>query len=432
MSGDTPSNIVPPIQRTDFIQALSHAVTEAQAELGHLGMLLIDITNLSRINRNHSYQTGDLILTSAYEQLLTVSKLPDSVFRVGDHRFAFILPGLSNPAFIALAINRVQKLLEQELYIDADMIGAEVKIGIAINKEGRRDPMAMLAFAESSLAHMKLGGTHRLEEYIGDEREEPVDYQLERRFLQALQDNEFELYFHPKVHLVSGRVDKAEALLRWFPEDMDAVSPEMVVELAESMGRCYELSKWVVHRGMSQVRDWQDGLGMQVALNIQPGLVSDPDLPSLFKDALGIWGVDPGKVSVEITESGIIKDVDSGFENLLKLRELGLSLSIDDFGTGYSSLSYFKQIPASELKIDRSFVSSMMVDEQDLELVKIIIQIAHRFGMAVVAEGVEDRSTLDKLRELGCDYGQGYYFCKPLAPVEFEQWVAQWPGLDQP
>lgn len=428
MSGGSPSNTVPPIHRADFLLALSKAVAAAREEGSHLGMLLIDITNLSRINRNHSYQTGDLILASAYAQLLTVSKLPDCVFRVGDHRFAFILPGLSNPAFIALAINRVQKLLEQELYIDADMIGAELKIGIAISKEGRRDPMAMLALAEASLAHMKLGGRHRLEEYIGDEGDEPVNYQLERRFLQALQDSEFELYFQPKVHLASGRVDKAEALLRWFPEGMDAVSPEMVVELAESIGRSFELSKWIVHRGLSHVRAWQDTLGMQVALNIQPSLVNDADLPPLLQDAIAIWGIEPDKVTLEITESGIIKDVDSGFANLLKLRELGLNLSIDDFGTGYSSLSYFKQIPAAELKIDRSFVTSMMVDEQDLELVKIIIHIAHRFGLAVVAEGVEDRPTLDKLRELGCDYGQGFYFCKPLAPVEFEQWVAQWTG----
>lgn len=429
MSGEGPFEPVPPINRADFILALSNAVAGARDELSNLGILLIDITNLSRINRNHSYQTGDLILASAYGQLLSVSKLPNSVFRVGDHRFAFILQGLSNPAFIALAINRVQRLLEQELFIDADMIGAELKIGIAINREGRRDPMAMLALAESSLAYMKLGGSHRLEEYIGDESDEPVDYQLERRFLQALQDNEFELYFQPKVHLATGRVNNAEALLRWFPQGMDAVSPEMVVELADSMGRSFELTKWVVHRGLSHVRDWQDSLAIRVALNIQPSLVSNPDLPSLLHDAIAIWSVDPDKVTIEITESGIIEDVNTGFENLLRLRDLGLNLSIDDFGTGYSSLSYFKQIPAKELKIDRSFVSSMMADEQDLELVKIMIQIAHQFDMAVVAEGVEDREALDKLRELGCDYGQGYYFCKPLAPDEFEQWVAQWPGL---
>jgi EAL domain-containing protein (putative c-di-GMP-specific phosphodiesterase class I) len=163
-------------------------------------------------------------------------------------------------------------------------------------------------------------------------------------------------------------------------------------------------------------------------VNVHAGLVANPDLPSLLRDALVIWGVDAGRVTVEITESAFIEDKDSGFDNLLKLRELGVNLSIDDFGTGYSSLSYFKHIPAAELKIDKSFVSSMQEDPQDLELVKIMIHIAHRFGLTVVAEGVEDRASVDLLRDLGCDYGQGYFFSRPLPADEFEEWLREWPG----
>ena len=157
--------------------------------------------------------------------------------------------------------------------------------------------------------------------------------------------------------------------------------------------------------------------------------MGNADLPALFQDAIRIWGIDPGNVTVEITESALMEDKGSGFDNLGRLKELGLKLSIDDFGTGYSSLSYFKQIPAAELKIDRSFVSSMMSDSQDLELVKIIIHIAHQFGMSVVAEGVEDEASLDVLRQLGCDFAQGYYFSEALPAAEFEAWVRNWPGV---
>jgi EAL domain-containing protein (putative c-di-GMP-specific phosphodiesterase class I) len=158
-------------------------------------------------------------------------------------------------------------------------------------------------------------------------------------------------------------------------------------------------------------------------------MVCNPDLPPMLRDAIAIWGVDPARVTLEITEGAIIEDKESGFDNLLELKNMGINLSIDDFGTGYSSLSYFKHIPAAELKIDKTFVGSMMQDSQDIELVKIMIHIAHQFGLVVVAEGVEDRATMLRLRELGCDSIQGYYVSKPLPAEEFESWLRAWPGL---
>ena len=420
---------LPEIERALFIQALTNAVAAARGDSSNLGMLLIDLTNLSRINHHHGYRTGDLMLAASYRELLGVSKLPDTVFRVGSHRFAFILSALANPAFIALALNRVTRLLEGELFVDTGMVSVDLKVGVTINRSGHRDAMAMLALAEASLAHVKMGGDHRIEALLAEDGVSEADYQLEQRFARALRDNDFDMYFQPKVNLATGRVDSAEALLRWTPEGGDPVSPEMVVELADAAGRAYELTKWVVHRSMRQLKDWQGALDVGLAINIHAGLVGNPDLSSLVRDAIAIWGVEPGKVALEITEGAIIEDKESGFDNLLKLKNLGIKLSIDDFGTGYSSLSYFKHIPAQELKIDKSFVSTMMVDSQDLELVKIMIHIAHQFGLKVVAEGVEDRAVMQRLRELGCDYIQGYFFSKPLPAAEFEAWLRDWPGL---
>lgn len=420
---------LPEIERALFIRALTHSVDAAREDSSNLGLLLIDLTNLSRINHHHGYRTGDLMLAASYRELLGVSKLPDTVFRVGSHRFAFILPALANPAFIALALNRVTRLLEGELFVDTGMVSVDLKVGVTVNRGGHRDAMAMLALAEASLTHVKMGGDHRIEALLAEDSVGEADYQLEQRFARALRDNDFDMHFQPKVDLATGRVDSAEALLRWSPDGGDPVSPEMVVELADAAGRAYELTKWVVHRSMRQLKDWQGALDVGLAINIHAGLVGNPDLSSLVRDAIAIWGVEPGKVALEITEGAIIEDKESGFDNLLKLKSLGVKLSIDDFGTGYSSLSYFKHIPAQELKIDKSFVRTMMVDSQDLELVKIMIRIAHQFGMKVVAEGVEDRAVMQRLRELGCDYIQGYFFSRPLPAAEFEAWMRDWPGL---
>tara|TARA_R110001599_G_scaffold353885_1_gene602511 strand:- start:85740 stop:87017 length:1278 start_codon:yes stop_codon:yes gene_type:complete len=422
---------LPVIQREHFIQRLCQAVEEARAEETHLGLMLIDLTNLARINHFHGYEAGDQLLKAAYGELLELSKLPDSVFRLGSHRFAFILPDLGNPAYIALAMNRVHRSLQTELREDSEVLGVDVKIGLGINRQGNLDAMTMLAQAEASLSHVKLGGVLRIEDVLAEDGSEPLQKPLEQSLTEALQDNAFELHYQPKVELATGTLRSAEALLRWQSPEGEFVSPELIVQWAESAGRSYELTKWLVHKTLRQLREWQDTLDIGLALNIPATLAGDPDLPALIQDAIAIWGVIPDRLTVELTESAFIEDKQSGYDNLLKLNKLGINISIDDFGTGYSSLSYFKQIPATELKIDKSFVDSMLVDTQDMELVKIIINIAHQFGLKVVGEGVEDKESLHSLRALGCDIVQGYYVSKPLPRNEFEAWATNWKGFPQ-
>ncbi len=414
---------LPEIQRQAFITALETAVAHARAESDNIGLLLIDIANLTQVNHLHGYPAGDAMLSSACHHLLAISKLPDTVFRIGSHQFAFILPGLTNPAFISLAMNRIQRLLEEELSVDAGRLAPEIRIGLSVNLEGRREALSVLALAEASLANAKLGGQYRLEDLIGEDVEVQRDLSLEQDFRDALYENAFELYYQPKVSIADGSVVSAEALLRWIPAHRDPVAPEIVLQLADDAGKGFELTKWVVHRTLRQIRDWQDGPGVKLALNIQANMVNNPDLAAMLKDSLRIWGVEPSQLTVEITESGIIEDKESGFDNLQALRKQGINMAIDDFGTGYSSLSYFKHIPATELKIDRSFIGRMLEEPLDLELVKAIIHLAHQFGLTVVAEGVEDEDTLDLLRELNCDYAQGYYFSPPLPGSEFVTWL---------
>ncbi len=420
---------VPEVERSEFLLALERAAVAAQESLSHLGLLLIDVSNLSRINHGQGYSTGDNVLLAVYGELLRLSKLSDTVYRVSSHCYAFLLPDLGNPALIALAINRVESVLGTVSLSDGKSLALEVNVGIAVSQEGGRGSLDMLAMAESSLAHVKLGGDHRLDQLLATESDNFSEYRLEQYLADAIRENEFELKFQPQINLATGQLVGAEALLRWRNPDGEDVSPEIVVGMAERMGRSFELTKWVVHQSMRQLKQWQSKFRIGVALNVQAELVGNPDLASLLGDASVIWGVDPELVTVEITENAIIEDKEAGFSNLSKIREKGMKLSIDDFGTGYSSLSYFKHIPAAELKIDKSFVSALMVDSQDLELVKIMLSIAREFGLTVVAEGVEDQATLDLLRELGCDVVQGYHIARPMTAEEFEAWAESWPGV---
>ena len=408
---------------------MEHYISQTEAEESNLGLLLVDLGNLSKINHYYGYQHGDGMLSVAYERLLGVSKLPDTVFRLGSHHFAFILPGLTHPGFIALAINKVSTLLGQDTKIDGDVVPGDIKIGIAIGKHGDLDAMSLLSMAETSLAHIRAGGEHQIHVPEEDKESARQDFQLEKLFRETMHDNGFQLYYQPKIDLKKGTADHAEALLRWQLPDGQFVSPERAVAMAESMGSAYALTKWVAHTAARQLKTWQHSLNMSMAINVQASLVNNPDLFALIEDTIAIWGVEQNRLTLEITESAIIDDKESGFNNLVRLKTLGVDLSIDDFGTGYSSMAYFKHIPASELKIDRYFVSSMKDDPLDRELVRIMINTAHLFGLRVVAEGVEDKESLELLQQMDCDFAQGYYFTRPLPAPEFEDWVKNWPGL---
>jgi len=420
---------LPKIERQAFLSSLSGAIAQAGGDNSNLGLLLIDLANLGLVNMDQGYDVGDQVLSEAWDALLDISKLPDTVFRVGGHTFAFILPGLDNPAFISLALNRVQRLLEDVAQPLLHSLELEVRVGLCVNSGGRRSATETLAAVETSLKHIKRGGKYRLEDLVGDEPRRVHDAGLEGKLREAFEENAFEMYFQPKVSLVTGKVVGAEALLRWFPAEYESIDPEQVLEMTEEIGRGYDLTKWVVHSTLRQIKAWQPTFDIPLALNLQPTMVSNPELSSMVCDALAIWGVNPRRLTIEITESGVIEDKSSGYSHMMKLREQGIGLAIDDFGTGYSSLSYFKHIPATELKIDKTFVLSMIEEPLDLELVKAIVHLAHRFGLKVVAEGVETQEALEVLKEMKCDTAQGYLFSPPLPRDAFEQWIADWPGL---
>jgi len=253
----------------------------------------------------------------------------------------------------------------------------------------------------------------------GHQPDQNNHWQIQKEVEAAFDRGEFTLYYQPKIHTNFGSLLGAEALIRWLSEEKGLINPGAFMPYIENASIIRPLTWFVIKSALSKFSQWPESL--TVSVNIPTMLLNDDEIVSVTRDALGLYEMDPARLTLEITESGIMEQPERSLTTLEKLRDLGTKISIDDFGTGYSSLAYFRNLPATELKIDQTFVKNMCSDPRDEALVKTIIDLAHNFGLKVVAEGVEEKVQAEKLKEMGCDVLQGYLFGKPMPATEFQK-----------
>jgi EAL domain-containing protein (putative c-di-GMP-specific phosphodiesterase class I) len=247
---------------------------------------------------------------------------------------------------------------------------------------------------------------------------------LETRLWRALEHGSLEIAYQPKVDLATGRVSGAEALLRWNDAELGEVPPGRFIPVAEETGLIVTLGRFVLQRAAAQLRVWQErGLGLSVAVNLSARQFTD-QLPGEISAILKGSGIDPRDLELEVTESIFLGGLEELQRIVRQLTDLGLRFTIDDFGTGYSSLGYLKRFPFHSIKVDRSFIHGIVADAQDAAIVRAVVALAHSFGVKVVAEGVETRDQLARLRELGCDEYQGFLFSPAVPPAELERLAA--------
>jgi EAL domain-containing protein (putative c-di-GMP-specific phosphodiesterase class I) len=240
----------------------------------------------------------------------------------------------------------------------------------------------------------------------------------------AMERNEFELYYQPKLHVNSGLMTRAEVLLRWNHPKRGLLAPVAFIPIAERTGLIKPMTDWIFDRMLQQCREWHDaGAPVHVAVNVSAKSLSEQTLPAKMQAALDKWNVDARFVKVEITESSIMADPAHALAITSMLQSIGVRLSLDDFGTGYSSLTNLRQLPIDELKIDKSFVIPMSTSEADATIVRTIVDLAHNLGKQVCAEGVEDEETWIRLGDMGCDLAQGYWISKPKPAGAFMEWL---------
>ena len=390
------------------------------------GLLLIDIKGFRHINSAFGFDKGDLILNETQACLKNSFHSHASVYRIGCDVFAVILPKLLNYNLINVAAEKASKALINHYLKKNGGLRLSVHIGITCIYPGNstRD---ILSTAENSLSNAKRSGHTYQAQDFSIQKDTNNSYHLMSEIHHALSNNELELYYQPKIDLISGKPSHAEALSRWTSPSSGPVPPDVFIPLIEKIGRMEELTKWALNTALRQLDEWPSLWGdLSVAVNVCPSLVSSSDLLNFVNNAVSIWNINPERLTLEVTESAIINDKESGFKHLSSLKELGVKISIDDFGTGYSSFSYFKSIPADELKIDKSFISNLSSCSEDQHISQVIIDLANKFDLSVVAEGVETADVLNSLIEYKCDFAQGYYFSRPLPQNEFIEWLKKY------
>ena len=389
-----------------------------------IAVLFVDLDGFKPVNDSFGHNAGDLILQAAAARLLGAARESDTVARIGGDEFLVMLEGVPDAAGCVDVAKRILHALTQPF----DVLGRQVQIACSIGivlhpDQGESDKLVANADAAMYAAKRNGGANYAMFEAhmaadVGDQLE------LQSDLRKALDRNEFELYYQPKIDGADGGVSGVEALVRWNHAQRGLIGPLHFIGLAERFGMIVRLGDWILDEACRQIAAWrEEGLTMNVAVNLSVMQLRENGLAERIAHALLRHRVPAAQLMCEITESVAMEDIKATQRTFDDLARIGVYLSIDDFGTGYSSLSYLRQLPARQLKIDRSFVSELETKDDARAVVRAVIQLAHALGLRVVAEGVEFEGQREILLEMGCDELQGFLFAKPMRSAQLESWM---------
>jgi diguanylate cyclase (GGDEF)-like protein len=420
-------------ERATFLYELQRHVEQCRRDGSLLGLMLIRLRRINEVNSSFGYETGNQLLISVADRIAGILRQNDIIERVGDHGYALVIPALKNIGHASLAANRVLNMMEEPFEINGNSIRASISIGISLFPEHAQDAESLFRLADMALlSAMETNAGFRIcTELPHDKTVSP--FIIENELRHALVNDEFILYYQPKISLSTGMVCGAEALSRWNSPSRGFVPPEIFIPVAEQTNLMLPFTLWTLNLATRQFAEFKQSCkDFRVAVNLSATILHDPDVVDLVNRTIKIWGIEPGQLILEVTESAMMIDPKNSIETLKRLHDVGVILSIDDFGTGYSSLAYVKRLPVKELKIDRSFVMNMDKDKGDAMIVRTIIDMAHNFEISVTAEGVESQEILDQLAHLGCDYAQGFHMARPMPAKDMHVWLHDSPwGVQQ-
>ena len=414
--------------RAQFSVNTREAVTEVlRTPDASCAVLMLDLDRFKHVNNVLGHDTGDLLLVRVGELLrrLIVDEA-NTVSRLSGDEFAILLR--RGDVTQARAVARtIQQSLETTIDLNGNTVDLAAGIGIAACPEHAQDAVTLLRQAELAMYKAKQSQVgHVVFRPEMDVKSDEALFLL-GELRQAIDRQELRMFLQPKVALGSGEVIGAEALVRWQHPTRGLVPPGAFIPFAEQSGFIRNLTNWLLEESTRTWRAWADqGLSLQMSINLSARDLIDPDLPGRVTALLGQHGVPPHCLCLEITESAIMDDPNRAQQTLEQFHYMGVKLSIDDFGTGYSSLAYLKQLPVDELKIDKSFVMNMQRDGQDAKIVRSVVDLAHNLGLKVTAEGLEEESAWAMLSSLNCDVAQGYWIAKPMPSDQFPAWVGRW------
>ncbi|MEY2420707.1 MAG: hypothetical protein QOI95_774 [Acidimicrobiaceae bacterium] len=401
--------------RSLFSERLEHALSRRDASVV---VMLLDLDGLKAVNDGLGHSAGDALLVGVGDRLSGALRPSDTVARFGGDEFTVLVEGAGEIEAKAAA-ERLLKALAMPLAVEGRSLVAQASIGIAIAASGSKCADQLLREADAAMYTAKRRGGGRFELFDGDVHAVVVERMSLECDLRAIDlGGEMTLHYQPLVDLRDGHLTGFEALLRWDHPERGAISPVDFIPIAEQTGAIVPIGRWVLEEACRQCQRWQEdyptGVALAMNVNVSTRQLSDPDIVRDVVRALDVSGLDPGLLTLEITETMSMGDEDEVGETLHQLKRLGVRISVDDFGTGYSSLGHLDHFPIDELKIDRSFVARLREDTEDPGVALAIIRLARSLHLDVVAEGIESEEQLVQLRDALCTRGQGYYFWKPL------------------
>ena len=406
--------------RNLFIDRLNQALIKNQRyPQQHCAILFLDLDRFKVVNDSLGHLAGDQLLVKVSKRLLSCLREMDTVARFGGDEFVVLLEEVRDLGEVTAVAERIQLQMRDSFQLGAQEVFTGASIGIALSSNHYNHPEEMLRDADAAMYRAKKLGKGRYEVFSNEMYSQNLAIlQIDSDLRRAIERQEFFLVYQPIVSLPDRCINGFEALIRWQHPERGMVSPAEFIPIAEETGFIVPLGEWVLTEACQQMRRWQAEFQIQhpftVSVNVSSNQFAQANLVRQIQYILENSGIHHGSLKLEITEGVIMRHEDSISNTLSALKELGIQLGIDDFGTGYSSLKYLNSFPVDALKIDRSFVQKMHQNE-GLEIVKTIINLAHNLGMDLVAEGVETSVQAAKLQTMDCEYGQGYFFSKPLA-----------------
>lgn len=416
--------------RVLFLDRLSLAFKRAERHFNNnFAVLYIDFDRFKLINESFGHITGDKILREIASRLNNCLRESDTVARLGGDEFSMLVEEINGFDEVAVIANRIQEDMSRPFSINGQEITLTVSIGIAEWARDYSKPENLLRDADTALYQAKRLGRNRFKTFDRQMHEESqAILEMETDLRCAIENSEFLLNYQPILDLKSRDLSGFEALIRWQHPKKGLVSPLDFIPIAEETGLIVEIGKWVLVEACAQLRKWQvenhfdEDIWMSV--NVASKQFGEPDFVELVEKAIADTGIKPTSLKLEVTESAMIDDIEHARSVMLKLYEKGIMLSIDDFGTGYCSLSYIHQLPLSSLKIDRSFVNQMGDGKENQEIIKTIVSLAKSLNLKIIAEGIETKEQMNGLLDLSCEFGQGYYFAKPLSEADVRRRVS--------
>ena len=408
-------------KRTILTCQLSEAITKAEQNSHQLAIMFVDLDRFKFINDTLGHQIGDRLLQKVVQRLQNCLRREDLISRWGNDEFTLLLPQINNQEIITTIAEEILELLKSPFQIENKPINITGTIGIATYPEHGKDAETLLKNADAALSQAKKFGNNNYQYYNSTLNSQAHQLlHLENLLHSALKNNELLLYYQPIVNITTGKIAKMEALLRCNNPQEGFISPNIFIPLAEKNGEIIPIGEWVLKTACAQNKAWQEmGLSpIQISVNLSVRQFQQPNLVSMISNILKQTQLAPDYLELEITESITMHDTESAKAILRELYEMGISLSMDDFGTGYSSLGYLKQFPFCTLKIDRSFVRDLNYSSPDIAIIDAILALGERLNLNIVAEGVETEEVKNLLKNLGCEYIQGYLFSKPLPTEE--------------